>query len=130
MSEPVAPSDVLAASPGPTTKNTDAQSDRAVAGPGYNLKAVLQDCGQHNAPPPPTGHRQVVRLRGDAPVHTATAAPVGVAGFADGIQSDLVVCYVEHRPVTLVWVAAGAVDPTGNLLSIRQRMAVVASAQE
>jgi hypothetical protein len=129
MSEAVAPPAITAASPTPPMTNTGVHHNRAV-GPGYSLKAVLQVAGQSRAPAPPTGHRQVVRMRDSDPVDTSTASSVAVAGFADGIQAELVVCYREHRPVTLVWVAAGAVDPGGTLLAIRQRVALVASAQD
>ena len=130
MSEAVAPHVVTAASATTPTTCISTRQDRPEPGPGYDLKAVLRDSGRRDAPPPPTGHRQVVRMRGSSPVDTSTAVPIGVAGFVDGVQADLVVCYVEHRPVTLVWVAAGAVGAGGKLLSIRQRMALVASARE
>jgi hypothetical protein len=130
MSEAVEPHVITAPSATTTPTDIPTQQDGPVPGRGYDLKAVLRDAGRHDAPPPPTGHRQVVRMRGSAPADTSTAVPVDVAGFADGIQADLVVCYVEHRPVTLVWVAAGAVGAGGKLLYIRQRMALVASALE
>jgi hypothetical protein len=97
---------------------------------GYDLKSVLSYAGIPDAPSPPTGHRRVVReLRGSA-LDTGDVAPITTAGFADGVQAQMVVRYVDHRPVSLVWVAAGAVSPGGTLLGIRQRIALVASALE
>ena len=56
--------------------------------------------------------------------------PLSVIGFADGVQSELLVRHAQHRPISLVWVAAGAVDNGTNLLEFRQRLELVASAAD
>lgn len=75
-----------------------------------------------------------VRLECDIPVELldpdpvlVQAAPLDVAGFVDGIQHAVCVTYRGHRPVYLVYVAAGAASADGRLVSLRERMQVMVS---
>ncbi|MGY1827592.1 hypothetical protein [Blastococcus sp. SYSU DS0541] len=53
--------------------------------------------------------------------------PLPVVGFADGVQTRYHVRHVAHRPISLVWVAAGAVSEDRTLLEFRQRLELVGS---
>lgn len=53
--------------------------------------------------------------------------PLPAEGFVDGVQSSLVVTYREHRPVYLVYQAAGAVGRGARLTGLKERLALVAS---
>jgi hypothetical protein len=51
--------------------------------------------------------------------------PLDVAGYVDGIQAMLRVRHIDHRPVTLAYVAAGAVSGTGQWLAMREELYVI-----
>lgn len=53
--------------------------------------------------------------------------PVLVAGGVDGIQSQMVVCFREHRPVILSYSAAGCLSAVGLPLSVREKLQVICS---
>lgn len=57
------------------------------------------------------------------------ADPSPVLGFLDGVQRRRVVCRIEHRETTLVWLAAGAVLGR-RLLNLEATLAAVTSVRD
>jgi hypothetical protein len=51
-----------------------------------------------------------------------TADPLMVGSFVDGIQAALVVTYREHRPVYLIYVAAGGIDGDYRPVGLRETL--------
>lgn len=101
-------------------------TDRARA-LGYNLYAVYRTSWTGGGASTSTGHRRAVRTVDPSTRDITRVPPLPVIGFADGVQTEFLLRHEEHRPVSLVWVAAGAVDVGTNLLEFRQRLELVAS---
>src|SRR4051794_40960643 len=108
----------------PTTTD-DANPDEAGPPPerhcrlralGYNLPEVFDAAWTGGGVATSTGHRRVVRTVDPAPRDVGRVRPLPVVGFADGVQSQFTLRHVAHRPISLVWVAAGAVDNAATLL--------------
>jgi hypothetical protein len=97
---------------------------------GYNLPDVFAAAWTGGVAPTSTGHRRVVRTVDPATRDVSRLRPLPVIGFADGVQTEFLLHHQEHRPVSLVWVAAGAVDNGAMLLEFRQRLELVASAAD
>lgn len=53
------------------------------------------------------------------------AAPLPVDAFLDGVQSALALRYRDHRPVHLLYAAAGGVDPSARPVAVAERLALV-----
>lgn len=66
----------------------------------------------------------------DDDAQEVTSAPLEVAGYVDGIQASLRVRHIEHRPVTLSYVAAGAVTGKGKWLGMAEELVVLCSSQD
>src|SRR4051794_40514200 len=97
---------------------------------GYNLPDVFAAAWSGGGAATSTGHRRVVRTVDPAARDVGTVQPLPVIGFADGVQTQFLLRHVDHRPISLVWVAAGAVDNGAMLLEFRQRLELVASAAD
>jgi hypothetical protein len=97
---------------------------------GYNLPDVFTAAWTGGAVATSSGHRRVVRTVDSAPRDVSRVRPLPVIGFADGVQTQFTLRHLKHRPVSLVWVAAGAVDNAATLLEFRQRLELVASAAD
>lgn len=99
----------------------------------YDLRDFFHAVGSF-APSRALTEAPAVRTECDLPVNVldadpapVTAAPLAVHAFVDGIQSALCVTYRGHRPVYLTYVAAGAASATGDLMAVREKMAVLHS---
>ena len=118
----------------PTTGTAATSSPRhrsRLHGLGYNLPDVFKAGWNGGGAATSTGHRRVVRMVDPAPRDISRVPPLPVIGFADGVQTRFSLRHVDHRPVSLVWVAAGAVHaPSATLLEFRQRLELVASAAD
>jgi hypothetical protein len=97
---------------------------------GYNLPEVFAAAWSGGGAATSTGHRRVVRTVDPAARDVSGARPLPVVGFADGVQTQFLLRHVDHRPISLGWVAAGAVDNGATLLEFRQRLELVASAAD
>jgi hypothetical protein len=97
---------------------------------GYNLPDVFTAAWTGGGATTSTGHRRVVRTVDPTARDVSRVRPLPVIGFADGVQSQFTLRHVAHRPVSIVWAAAGAVDNAATLLEFRQRLELVASAAD
>lgn len=61
--------------------------------------------------------------------HQIDADPLPISGFLDGIQARCLAGRVEHRDITLAYVAAGTVLDT-TLLTVEERLAAVCSVED
>jgi len=111
---------------GTTTAGTS-QSHARVRGLGYDVFAALQAAWTGGGASTSTGHRRVVRTVDSSARDIRRVPPLPVVGFADGVQTQFHAQHEEHRPISLVWVAAGAVSGGRTLLEFRQRLELVAS---
>lgn len=64
------------------------------------------------------------------PASVSSVEPLPVACFVDGIQSSRTVTHREHRPVHLVYVAAGALGAGGAVLGVHEELSLVVSASD
>jgi hypothetical protein len=94
---------------------------------GYDLTEVFTAAWNGGGPSTSTTHRRVVRAVDPTPRNMRGVRPLPVIGFADGVQTQFLVRHVEHRPLSLIWVAAGAVGNDGMLLQFKQRLELVGS---
>jgi len=98
---------------------------------GYNVADVFKAGWNGGGAATSTGHRRVTHTVDPAARDISRVPPLPVIGFADGVQTQFLVRHVQHRPVSLVWVAAGAVHtPSATLLDFRQRLELVGSAAD
>jgi hypothetical protein len=97
---------------------------------GYNLPDVFTAAWASGVAPTSTNHRRVVRTVDPTARDVSRVQPLPVVGFADGVQTRFLLRHVEHRPLSLIWVAAGAVDNGTTLLEFRQRLELVGSAAD
>ena len=97
---------------------------------GYNLPGVFAAAWTGGGSPTSTGHRRVVGTVDPTARDVGQVRPLDAIGFADGVQTQFTLRHVDHRPIALVWVAAGAVDSGQTLLEFRQRLELVASAAD
>jgi hypothetical protein len=97
---------------------------------GYDLRALMRAEGVQGVRPTATGHRRVVRTIDPAPRDIRGVPPLSVLGFADGVQAHKLVRHEGHRPVTLVWAAAGVVGAGALLRRFGQRLRLVGSAAD
>lgn len=124
---------------GPTS---DSQHDEASEDPrstqrrtsGYDLRALFQSVGNFS------GHRSltaepVERIPPnnpatllDASPAEVSAEPIEVGAYLDGIQAALDVSYRGHRPVHLLYVAAGAVNHLYEPVGLREELVLTCSA--
>jgi hypothetical protein len=113
----------------PETTNASAPRQRSerVRGLGYNLYEVFRTSWTGGGASTSTGHRRVVRTVDRIPRNVSRVPPLPVIGFADGVQTQFLLRHEEHRPISLVWAAAGAVDHALKLLEFRQRLELVGS---
>lgn len=100
---------------------------------GYDLRGFFHALGSFS-PSHALGQAPAVRTQCDLPVTLldtepleVTAAPLVVDGFVDGVQSALCVTFRGHRPVYLVYAAAGASSRDGRLLAVSERMSILHS---
>lgn len=100
------------------------------ASPGFNLREVFRAAWTGGDAPTGTGHRRVVRTVDPTPRDVSALPPLPVVGYADGVQARMLLRHTDHRPITLMWVAAGAVGRGGKFLAFRQRLALVGSAAD
>lgn len=92
---------------------TTTGSDAAVPAAGVSIRDLCRAIGPlpaRSPSSPPAGARQHVRLLPGTggPV---TAPPLPLYAAVDGVQASRVLAWRSHRPVHLVWAAAGAVGP-------------------
>src|SRR3954451_18314603 len=115
-----------------STSSADAPQQRHARQPGlgYDVYAVLRAAWTGGGPSTSPGHRRVVRTVDSSARDVRGVPPLSVVGFADGVQSELLLRHSQHRPISLVWVAAGAVTGDRTLLEFRQRMELVGSAAD
>ena len=97
---------------------------------GYDLRGLLQTAGFIDTPATGTGPRTVVRQIETTPVDITGRPQLEAVGYTDGVQQTLLIRHLDHRPLTLAWVCAGAVGGDGDLLAIRQRTLLIASAAD
>lgn len=97
---------------------------------GYNLPGVFKAAWNGGGAQTGTGHRRIVRTVDPTPRDIGRVRPLTAVGFADGVQTQCLLRHVAHRPISVVWVAAGAVGNSAKLLDFRQRLEVVASAAD
>jgi hypothetical protein len=120
----------MAEMPETTNAGVPRQRSDRVRGLGYNLHAVYRASWTGGGASTSTGHRRVVRTVDRSTRDISRVPPLPVIGFADGVQTKFLLRHEEHRPISLVWVAAGAVDGGMNLIEFRQRLELVASGAE
>src|SRR3954452_4653476 len=82
------------------------RSDR-VRGLGYDLREGYRASWTGRGAPASTGHRRVVRIADPKPRDIRRVAPLPVIGFADGVQTSFLLRHNAHRPISLIWAAAG-----------------------
>lgn len=106
------------------------QRHERIPGLGYDLFAVFRAAWTGGGGATSTGYRRVVRTVDSSCRDISRVPPLSVIGFADGVQTTFTLRHEQHRPLSLVWVAAGAVDGGMNLIEFRQRLELVASAAD
>lgn len=97
-----------------------------------DLKSFMRNLSTHRpagSPVATSGQwRRTVSVVETAPVEIK-ARPLPVIGFLDGIQARCVAGRIEHRDVTLAYVAAGCVLGS-DLLNVSERLAAICSMQD
>ena len=103
-----------------------------MSSPGYNLRNLFRAVGSFAGGDPASTTLERTEASAevsllDAGCAQVTAEPVEVRGWVDGVQSRVVLRYFAHRPVSLCYVAAGAVDSAGQLVHIDETLTLICS---
>jgi hypothetical protein len=124
-------------SPTPSSP-TPPTSDGATIGDerGFDLRALFHAVGSTSitpalgaALPDRTTTSAEVELFDEASV-PVSAEPLVAGGFVDGIQAAVRLTHRNHRPVYLMYVAAGAVAGWGRPVGVEERLMVVCAATD
>lgn len=101
-----------------------------VSSPRYDLRSLFRAVGSFAGGDPASTTLERTEAAAevsliDAGCSEVTAEPVEVRGWVDGVQSRVVLRYFAHRPVSLAYVAAGAVDSAGALVHIDETLTLI-----
>jgi hypothetical protein len=113
----------------PPTRVPPAHTDRR-RGLGHHVQALYRASWTGGGPSTDTGHRRVVRSVDPSPRDVRRLQPLDVAGYADGVQTRFLLRHHDHRPISLLWTAAGAVTEDATLFQFGQRLELVGSAAD
>lgn len=76
----------------------------------------------------PAGYRRIAEMIETRPVQIRTE-PLRISGWLDGVQRRCVAGRIEHRDLTLAWLAAGSVQ-NGDIRALEERLALVCSQRD
>jgi hypothetical protein len=99
-------------------------------GLGHHVQALYRVSWTGERTATSTGHRRVVRSVDPSPRDVHGVEPLKVAGYADGVQTRFLLRHHDHRPISLLWAAAGAVTSDATLIEFGQRLELVGSAAD
>jgi len=95
---------------------------------GFDLRALFRSVGRFS---PQRGllSTPIERVEPDVPAELldsecsrVNASACEVGAFVDGIQAAASIAYIDHRPVYLIYVAAGAVGPSYRPVGLREEL--------
>lgn len=95
----------------------------------YDLRSLFKAVGRvggrggENAAQERADSAEEVHLLEHSPLEV-TADPAGVAGFVDGIQAQMHLTHIERRPVSLYYVAAGALADGAQPTALIERLRI------
>lgn len=94
------------------------------------IGAGASDGGLVTAPEERTEPESPVEMIDEDIADVRRVRPLEVAAFVDGIQASRTLTHRDHRPVHLVYVAAGALGVAGRALGVRETLALLVSAAD